>query len=129
MTPDLYTQLLERARKYGAKTELTGRGHWKITKGDHVVFVSQTPSDVRAVKNLRALLRRHDMLPRPHPKLTDEEVDFLTRLSEHGRGLRCAELPPKRLLDKGFVRIAKRSKGWIVWLTEKGERDGLQQRG
>lgn len=119
MTPDAYTQLLEQARKHGATVTMTGGGHWRIAQGDKVVFASQTPSDTRAVANLRALLRRHELLPRPRSGLTEKEQEIIDRCIQAGRGVRFMELPPKRLLDKGFLRIAKRSQGWMVWATEK----------
>lgn len=120
MKPDAYQKLLDEARRAGAITTLTGSGHWKIAKGKAVIFCSQTPSDTRAVANLRAELRRNGLLQRSQFRLTDKEETFLGLCILQGQGMRCAERPPKRLLDKGFVRIAKRSGGWMVWVTDKG---------
>lgn len=126
MRPDAYQQLLDEARRAGAVITLTGSGHWRISKGSEVVFCAQTPSDTRAVANLRAELRRHGLLQRSRFRLTDEEQAFLVHCIDHNQGVRCSELPPKRLRDKGFVRTAKRSKGWMVWVTDKG-RDFMER--
>jgi sugar/nucleoside kinase (ribokinase family) len=119
MKPDAYQQLLAEARQAGATISLTGSGHLRIAKGAAIVFAAQTPSDTRATANLRALLRRHDILP-PRLVLTAEELAYLDHCVQKVGGRRHDELPPKRLLEKGFVRVAKRSKGFMVWSTEKG---------
>ena len=115
-----FDALIDAMRRQGATVTRAGSGHWKISLNGTTVVAAYSPSDKRAVDNLRGDLRRAGLLPRQRFKLTDEEAEFMARLTEHGRGMRCSELPPKRLLDKGFVRVAKRSKGWMVWLTDKG---------
>jgi hypothetical protein len=120
MKPDAYQQLLDEARRAGATITLTGSGHWKIAKGSEIVFASQTPSDNRAVANLRAELRRHGLLQRSRFRLTDAEQALLVYCIDQEQGVRLAKQPPKRLLDKGFVRTARRCNGWMVWITDKG---------
>lgn len=114
-----YDELINELRRMGATVTLAGSGHWKISMNGTTVIAARSPSDHRAIDNVRADLRRAGILPRPRGKLSDEEAEFLARLVEHGRGMRVPTMPPKRLLDKGLIRTAKRSKGWMVWLTEK----------
>lgn len=116
-----YDELINELRRAGATVTRAGSGHWKISMNGITVIAAKSPSDHRAIHNLRAELRRSGLLPRRRFRLTDEEADFLARLVEHGRGMRVPMLPPKRLLDKGFIRTAKRSKGWMVWLTDKAK--------
>jgi hypothetical protein len=119
---DDYQALINEARKAGATVRQSPRGHLKIIlPNGNLVVASLSPSDRKAHHNLRAELRRQGLLPRNGFTLTEEEQAFLTELAGHESGMRSTELPPKRLLDKGLVRISKRSKGWMVWLTEKGK--------
>ena len=54
------TRYLARLRKQGYRTEWTGRSHLKVYAPDgHLVTVTGgTPSDRRAVRNLRARVNR-----------------------------------------------------------------------
>lgn len=121
-----YDALLERAKDAGAVVGLTGSGHWRITTPDGKrLFVSQTPSDHRAVINLRAELRRAGLLPRP-TKWTEAELAFLARFGR-GRTLRGRDEIPRRLLAKSLVVRTPRYKhgqpdGWLATLTERGHR-------
>lgn len=60
-----YDELIEQAKEAGAVVRLSGSGHWRIlTPAGRIIFASRTPSDRRAVINLRAQLRRAGLLPR-----------------------------------------------------------------
>jgi len=116
---DDYVALIKEAQKAGAVVR-QGRRHLKITTPDgRLIVASLSPSDRKAHHNLRAELRRAGLLPRNGFQPTEEEQVVLDQLVDGGQ--RMTELPPKRLLDKGLVRASKRSKGWMVWLTEKGK--------
>jgi hypothetical protein len=118
---DDFTTILREARKAGAEISTRTSGHLRITAPDgRSITAARSPSDHRAVHRLRQDLRRLGLLPPAKFTLTDEERAFLDDCLAHGAGLRVTELPPKRLLDKELVRISKRSKGWMVWITDKG---------
>lgn len=52
----------EMADEYGYEVALSGSGHVRLTKEGHpMVFTSRTTSDWRAVRNLRAKLRRNEV--------------------------------------------------------------------
>lgn len=53
-------KLIAQARRAGWRVTKTTRGHWKFWSpdGKHAVVASGTPSDRRAVANLRAQLKR-----------------------------------------------------------------------
>lgn len=64
MSADLKRQvelIVETVGKQGWKVALSGTGHWRLCPQDKrfpVQFISYTPSDARAIKNIRAQLKK-----------------------------------------------------------------------
>lgn len=45
-------------RDHGCSAKLTGKGHWRVTRQGHApVTLSRTPSDQRALRNMRRDVR------------------------------------------------------------------------
>lgn len=51
-------RVVRRCRDLGWEVSRTRRGHWRVRIGSASVFTSGTPSDVRAMTNFIAQLRR-----------------------------------------------------------------------
>lgn len=121
-----YDELIDYMRRQGATVTLTGSGHWKIHKDGVTVIAAHSPSDPRALHNIRAELRRHGLLPRRTKfKVTPVELEFLCRF-EDGR-LRGKDDIPQRLQAKELIKVCNRYKhgrliGWQAWLTDEGRR-------
>jgi hypothetical protein len=126
-----YDQLLEQARRAGATVTRGSTNHFRIEKGGEIVWAASTPSDTRAVNNLRAELRRRGIIPRARnstrcPALTRAEVLFMERFDGFNPLIvDAAERVPYRLEDRGLVRTSNRYRhgrlvGRSVWLTQLG---------
>jgi hypothetical protein len=126
-----YDQLLEQARRNGATVTRGTTNHLRIEKGGQIVFAASTPSDVRAVNNLRAELRRRGIIPKTrtgakYQALTRAEALFMERFDgTEPLMLGDGETIPHRLEDRGLVRSANRYRhgklaGRSVWLTQLG---------
>ncbi|CAB4203540.1 hypothetical protein UFOVP1382_153 [uncultured Caudovirales phage] len=50
--------LVKQIRRLGFTVDKTGAGHWRVASPSGPIFMPSTPSDWRAVKNMRAALRR-----------------------------------------------------------------------
>jgi hypothetical protein len=61
MNRDVLRALIREARRQGWTVELTGSGHWRFVspKDGERIFTSGSSSDVRAIWNHRARMRRH----------------------------------------------------------------------
>lgn len=61
-TPKFLRDVAKAAREQGWTVEKTRNNHIKMqAPNGALVFASSTPSDVRAIHNLTALLRRHGL--------------------------------------------------------------------
>lgn len=51
-------KLLRELRRQGFETTMTKGGHYRVTKGEHMVHMPATPSDFRSMKNTLSHLRK-----------------------------------------------------------------------
>ena len=59
------SRILDDARDRGWRAELTNGGHWRLRGPNQaLLFTGSTPSDHRAIKNLRSDIRRAERFGR-----------------------------------------------------------------
>lgn len=55
-------KLVAKLRRAGVTVERTRNGHWKVITPHGPVFMASTPSDHRAERNTKAMLRRRGLV-------------------------------------------------------------------
>ncbi len=103
-------ELIRKAQSQGWKATLRKAGHWKLTApgGKGSVFMAQTPSDWRAVKNNISIMRRYGFDPTANPSRSGhaELVEVFSDQAEFALRSARSATDPKERLD-GALRAIK----------------------